>query len=103
MVEGKTWTSIVLEVLKLLGADARAVQLKEIYEAVKRFDPSKCDDSNIYTHTYKGRRRSEPRWKRDVRDALLKLKRKGFVVSEGRGLWRLATPSQTAQTSCTSS
>ena len=90
MSEQKSWVSIVLEALKELRADERAVSVDELYDAVKKIAPSRCDDSNVYTFIDKGKQRSEPRWKRDVRDALVKLKRRGIVISEGRDMWRLA-------------
>jgi hypothetical protein len=92
MSEERSWTEIVLEALKILGADKRAVSIDKIYEAVKDIAPSKCIDSDVYVHEAEGRRFAEPRWKRDVRDALIKLKKRGLVSSEKRGLWRLAVP-----------
>jgi hypothetical protein len=92
MSEKRSWTKIVLEALKTLGADKRSVSLAEIYEAVKNIVPSKCIDSDVYVHEAEGRRFVEPRWKRDVRDALIKLKKRGLALSEKRGLWRLVAP-----------
>ena len=92
MSEERSWTEIVLEALKILGADKRAVSIDKIYEAVKNIAPSKCIDSDVYVHEAEERRFAEPRWKRDVRDALIKLKKRGLVSSEKRGLWRLAVP-----------
>jgi hypothetical protein len=45
-----------------------------------------CDDSNVHAFTYKGEVVREQRWGRNARDALLKLRRRGLVASEGRGL-----------------
>ena len=90
MSEQRSWVSIVLDALKELRADERAVSIDELYSTVKKIAPARCNDSDVYTYNNRGRLRSEPRWKRDVRDALVKLKRKGVVVSEGRGKWKLA-------------
>ena len=84
-----SWVSIVLEALKNLRADEKPVSTDELYNAVKKIASSRCDDADVYTYNDKGRLRSEPRWRRNVRDALVKLKRKRVVVSEGRGKWRL--------------
>ena len=89
MSEQRSWVSIVLEALKELRAHEKAVSIDELYSTVKKTAPSRCDDADVYTYSNKGRLRSEPRWKRDVRDALVKLKRRGIVVSEGRGRWKL--------------
>jgi len=90
----ESWTAIVLEALKELRAHERAVSLRELYEVVKRVAPAKCDDSNTYTYVDKrGRRGIEPRWRRNVRDALVKLKRRGVVSREGKNAWRLVKAS----------
>ncbi|MCC6005081.1 MAG: hypothetical protein LM590_12165 [Thermofilum sp.] len=85
----RTWDDLVLEAMKNLGADVKPVALKDIYNAVERLAPSMCDNSNVYVLTYKGRVVREPRWRRNVRDALLKLRRRGLVASKGRGSWML--------------
>ncbi|PUA33353.1 MAG: hypothetical protein B7O98_02695 [Zestosphaera tikiterensis] len=88
----RSWTAIVLEALKELRAHERAVSVGELYEAVKKIAPAECDDKNAYAHVdRRGRRRVEPRWKRNARDALLKLKRRGMVSREGRNAWRLVS------------
>jgi len=89
MGDRQSWLAVVLKALEELKADERAVSLRELYEAVKSVAPARCDDSSVYAF----RGRGEPRWKRDVRDALAKLKRRGIVVREGRGVWRLAKTS----------
>jgi hypothetical protein len=90
----RPWTEVVLKALESLGADRRAVPVAELYEAVRRIAPSRCDDSYLYEVEVRGKRYSEPRWRRNVRDALVKLERRGIVVRERKGLWRL-TPPQT--------
>jgi hypothetical protein len=95
MTAEEPWTTIVLYAMRKLGADERSVQLKEIYTAVKELAPSKCDEKDMYVYTYKGRETKELRWKKNVRDALRKLKQKGLVVNEGKGMWRLARLGQT--------
>ena len=85
----RSWSDLVLEAMKNLGADVKPVKVKDIYNAVERLAPSMCDNSNVYAFTCKGRIMREPRWRRNVRDILLKLKRRGLVASKGRGLWTL--------------
>ncbi|MCC6004746.1 MAG: hypothetical protein LM590_10435 [Thermofilum sp.] len=85
----RAWNDLVLEAMKNLGADVKPATLKDIYNAVERLAPSMCDTSNMYVLTYKGRIVGEPRWRRNVRDALLKLRRRGLVASKGRGSWML--------------
>jgi hypothetical protein len=93
--EERSWNEIVLRAMKNLGADVRPVALKDIYSAARELAPSMCNDENVYKLTYRGRTSIEARWRKDVRGALLRLKRKGLVVREGKGLWRLAKTSQT--------
>ncbi|MCC6005453.1 MAG: hypothetical protein LM590_14030 [Thermofilum sp.] len=87
---GKSWTDIVVEALKSLGAEQKAVLIQEIYDAVRKIAPSMCDDRNIYTHVRGNVSRSEPRWKKSVRNALHTLKRRGLVTHLRTGLWKLA-------------
>jgi hypothetical protein len=56
--------------------------------------PPRCGDGYLYEPKIRGRRCPEPRWRRNVRDALVKLKRRGLAVSKREGLWRF-TPPQT--------
>ena len=91
MQREQPWTEIVLGVLRSLGADRRAVSVAEIYRAVREAVPLRCDDSSLYRYEAEGRGFSEPKWKKNVRDALVKLERRGLAVRERRGLWRLAS------------
>jgi hypothetical protein len=91
--ERVNWADVVLEAMKLLGAESKAVSIQEIYEMVKKVAPSKCVDSNVYMHMRGNVSRIEPRWKKNVRSALYSLKRKGLVSREGPRLWRLTETS----------
>jgi len=92
MSKSGSWTETVLKALKALRADERPASLEEVYRAVKEIAPSRCDDSDVYERVVRGRKYSEPRWRRNVRDALVKLKKRGLVVAEGQRLWKLASP-----------
>ena len=91
--ERRNWLGTVMEAMKLLGAESKAVSIQEIYEMVKKVAPSKCVDSNVYTHARGKVNRVEPKWKKNVRNALYYLKRKGLVTREGFRLWKLTETS----------
>lgn len=88
----ESWVAVTLRALQELGAREKPAELSAVYEAVKRIAPERCRDDDLYIPKHGGR--AEPRWRKDVRDALIKLKRRGVAVNEGRGLWKLIKQTQ---------
>lgn len=82
-----SWIKLVVKALEELNAYEKPAEIAAIYEAVRRIAPERCRDDDLYISRHDGR--VEPRWKRDVRDALVKLKNKGVAINEKKGAWRL--------------
>lgn len=66
------------------------IDLPTIYAVVEA--EVEFDDDDLKPPMHKGKPRANPRWKRNVRNALQADKAAGLLVNEAKGLWRMPTP-----------